>query len=367
MDGRGGADWLKLRDQLIAEARRQGWAAAGVTSVAPFTIARQHALDAIAEGRMEGMPWYTAERVEKASDLGARYPWAQSVVALAWPYRPAATGPHGASLPGRPRGRFSAYACLPDPDNPRDYHDLLADRCDALVAWLSTRSHGLRSKRFIDHGWALDRAVAERAGIGFTGKNACLITIEAGSYVMLAELVLSIPLPPSAPTARNCGTCSRCIPACPTGAIREPGVIDATRCISYLTIEHRGPIPVPLRPLMGTWAFGCDICQDVCPINERLAPSALEPGPATIESGPVPFPDLVACLELDEDGFTQRFRTTSVWRTGRAGLARNAAIALGNSGDPLAIPALAIAARDDGDPTVREAAAWAIGRLRGSA
>ncbi|MFN2451191.1 MAG: tRNA epoxyqueuosine(34) reductase QueG [Candidatus Dormibacteria bacterium] len=352
----------RLREELLAEARTQGWAAAGITGVEPFAEARQHGLRAIAEGRMAGMPWYTTERVEAAADLGARYPWARSALALAWPYSPAPACVE-TSAPGRPRGRFSAYACLPGPAAPCDYHDLLGERCDALLAWLRERAPEVRAKRFVDHGWAMDRAVAERAGVGFCGKNACLITTGAGSYVMLAELLLSLDLAPDPPSRRACGSCRDCVPACPTGAIRSPGVIDATRCISYLTIEHRGPIPLELRPLMGSWAFGCDLCQEACPINARRAPvAAQDPGPR-LTRGPVPHPDLLECLEMDEQEFAARFRRTAVWRTGRAGLARNAAIALGNSGDVAVLGALRRAARDDSDWVVREAAEWAVHRL----
>jgi epoxyqueuosine reductase len=140
-------------------------------------------------------------------------------------------------------------------------------------------------------------------------------------------------------------------------------VIDSRRCISYLTIEHRGPIPVELRELIGSWAFGCDLCQEACPVNSRLAPAGLEPGTPGTERGPVPHPDLVECLELDDAEFRRRFRRTAVWRTGRSGLARNAAIALGNAGDPGALGPLRRAADGDPDPVVREAAAWAITRL----
>jgi epoxyqueuosine reductase len=140
-------------------------------------------------------------------------------------------------------------------------------------------------------------------------------------------------------------------------------VIDSRRCISYLTIEHRGPIPVELRPLIGTWAFGCDLCQEACPVNARLAPAELEAGAPTTAAGPVPHPDLVECLELDDEEFRRRFRRTAVWRTGRAGLARNAAIALGNAGDRGALGPLRRAADSDPDPVVREAASWAVARL----
>lgn len=356
-------DLAVLRDQLLEEARARGFGSAGIASVRPFRRVRTRALRAIDEGRMAGMTWYSRERVEASTDLARRHPWARSLLALAWPYPPTATRPPEAA-PGRPRGRLAAYACLAGPAGATvDYHDHLAAACDGLVDWLRGRAGGLRAHRFVDHGWAIDRAVAERAGIGFAGRNACLITREAGSYVLLAEVLLSLPLPPTPRSRRGCGRCRACLPACPTGAITAPGVIDSRRCISYLTIEHRGSIPVGLRPLIGTWAFGCDLCQEACPINARLAPGRLEPGVASTAAGPVPHPDLVECLELDEEEFRRRFRRTAVWRTGRAGLARNAAIALGNAGDPGALGPLRRAAGRDPDPVVREAASWAVARL----
>jgi epoxyqueuosine reductase len=357
-----------LKVDLGDEARRLGFAAFGVTSGRPFTEARARALAAIDAGRMEGMPWYTRERVDASADIGGRYPWVRSIVALAWPYRPAPPPEMSATAMdrgGSVRGRFSAYACIDDGERAVDYHDLLARGCDALVEWLRGRVEGVSAKRFVDHGWALDRAIAERAGIGFAGKHASLITTQAGSYVMLASIALSVALPADTPSRRGCGRCRACLPACPTGAIVAPGVIDANRCISYLTIEHRGAIPIALRPLMGTWAFGCDLCQEACPINHRLAPEALEVGAASTARGPVPHPDLIECLELSADEFAARFRGTAVWRTGRAGLARNCAIALGNAGDRAALPALRRSAEQDPDPVVREAAAWGIARLTG--
>jgi epoxyqueuosine reductase len=355
-----------LREALIAQALHCGFVAAGVAGVRPFLRARERGLAAVAAGRMEGMPWYDADRVRGITDPAGPHPWARSLLALAWPCPPALTPgqapPQGD--PGRPRGRMSSYACLPgDGDGAVDYHDRLAAACDDLAAWLRAQAPEVRTKRFVDHGWAMDRAVAERAGIGFAGKHAGMITTAAGSYVLLAEMLLSVSLPPTPPSRRSCGRCTACLPACPTAAIVAPGVIDARRCISYLTIEHRGPIPLELRPLMGTWAFGCDLCQEACPINQRIAPPPLPPGRASTTSGPVPFPDLVECLQLDDDSFRARFRRTAVWRTGRAGLARNAAIALGNAGDREAIPALRHARDTDPDAVVREAAAWAIDRL----
>jgi epoxyqueuosine reductase len=358
--------WETLREELRSHALKRGWCALGVTGTEPFTEARRHGLDAVAAGRMDGMPWMTAERVSASTDLGSRYPWARSIVALAWPYRPAVAAAEPTGDP--PRGRMAAYAMLAQPASGAvaDYHDVLAAGCDELVAWLAERVPDLRSKRFVDHGWAMDRAVAERAGIGFTGKHASLLTTAAGSYVLLAEIALSLPLPADAPSKKGCGACQACLPACPTGAIVAPGVIDARRCISYLTIEHRGPIPLELRPLMGTWVFGCDLCQEACPINHRLAPAPVQDGTGPPRHGPVPTPDLVELLELDDAQFAERFAGTAVARTGRARLARNAAVALGNAAVPSTVAALRRAILDP-DPVVGEAAAWALGRVAAAA
>lgn len=353
-------DWAALREELRDEAARLGWAACGVTGIEPFAEARLRGLDAVSAGRMAGMSWFTSRRVEASSDLAARHPWARCLVSLAWPYRPV----RPAAPSSRPRGRMAAYACLDDGGVTTDYHELLRDRCAELLDWLRRRCGDVRAKRFVDHGWAMDRAVAQRAGIGFAGKHTSLLTTAAGSYVLLAEMALSLPLPPDPPSRRACGSCSACLPSCPTGAILAPGVIDARRCISYLTIEHRGPIPRGLRPLMGTWVFGCDLCQEACPINHRKAPPPLlDPGPST-GRGPVPAPDLEELLRLDEGAFEARFGGTAVARTGRAGLARNAAIALGNSAVPSALPALREAASSDPDEVVREAAGWAAQRIQ---
>ena len=352
-----------LRDELRVHALASGWCALGVTGVEPFVEARDRGLDAIAAGRMDGMPWMSAERVAASADLGSRYPWARSIIALAWPYRPVRPAAQQAGDP--PRGRMAAYAMLRQPDDGdvADYHDVLARSCDALVAWLRERVPDIRAKRFVDHGWAIDRAVAERAGIGFTGKHASLLTASAGSYVLLAEVALSLPLPPDAPSKKACGSCAACLPSCPTGAIVAPGVIDARRCISYLTIEHTGAIPVELRPLMGTWVFGCDLCQEACPINHRLAPAPSDEAGGPEAKGPVPAPDLVELLELGDVAFTERFAGTAVARTGRARLARNAAVALGNAGVAATATPLRRAAAHDPDPVVREAAAWALERV----
>src|SRR5581483_4939805 len=198
-----------LQRELFAFARSLGFCEVGVAGLEPFDEAAGHARDALNQGRMDGMPWMHERRIESARDLRARFPWATSILALAWPYRPSAKRTEAN------RGRMAAYALLPDEDGPQDYHALLESRCRQIEAWLRPRAPGVRTKRMVDHSWALERAIAERAGIGFIGKHASLITRSAGSYVLLCELVLSVPLEPTPPTKRSCGHCTACMPACP--------------------------------------------------------------------------------------------------------------------------------------------------------
>jgi epoxyqueuosine reductase len=197
--------------------------------------------------------------------------------------------------------------------------------------------------------------------LGFTGKNTCLIHPQLGSWLFLGELLLDVELAPSTPiSGLGCGTCGRCLEACPTGALVAPHVLDARRCISYLTIELRGAIPHDLRPLVGNRVFGCDICQEVCPW-QRFARPAEEP---TFQA-PVPervAPPLLGLIGLDDTAFRQRYRHTPLWRARRRGLLRNTAVALGNWGDPRAVPALAQALSDP-EALVRGHAAWALGRI----
>jgi epoxyqueuosine reductase len=354
---------LSLRESLEVEARRQGFSEVGVTDLAPFNEAAARARQALAQGRLAGMPWYTEERVEKSRDLSRRFPWGRSLVALSYPYRPAASPLHDPPQPpaqaGRPRGRMAGYALG------EDYHLRLDRALQSLTQRLAEIRPDLRWHRFVDHGWALDRAIAERAGLGFSGKHTQLIAGRGGSYVLLASLVLSLELTPDTPSRRKCGRCNACLPSCPTGALIAPGVIDARRCISYLTIEHEGPIPLSLRPLMGTWVFGCDLCQEACPINDRLSEPPVAPGPASSAAGPVPYPDLVELLTLTEAGFQARFQATTLGRSGRERLARNAALALGNAGERSAVPHLAGAVGSDRSAVVRGASAWALGQLGG--
>ncbi len=273
---------------------------------------------------------------------------ARSVVMLAMEY--AGRTP---SVKDGVAGKVAAYAAGPD------YHRFIWDRLNALAEWLVAEAPGSTAHGVTDTAPLLERDFARRAGLGWVGKNTMLIHPERGSFFFLAALLTDLELPADEPFAgSHCGTCTACLDACPTQAFPEPHVLDATRCISYLTIELRTPIPEELREPMGDWLFGCDVCQDVCPWNRKPFP-----GPSAFPRDPrMEWLNPIELLEMDAAEFRARFKRTALWRTRRSGLMRNAAIVLGNSGDEQALPALE-RAMNDGDEMIREAAAWAIGRI----
>jgi epoxyqueuosine reductase len=361
---------MDLTAALKSRAKALGFCAIGITSADPFEEAEAAAAHRTAEGLMDGLSWWSEARVHASADPRRGTPDARTVIALAFPTpSPLARGeapspspvgefpsPSGGGQGGGPRGRIASYALG------RDYHEVLVQRMQPLLAML--REPGYTAKTYVDHGWMLDRAAAARAGIGWLGKNTNLLIPGIGSNVLLAEIVTSAPLDTDAPLKKNCGACDACLRVCPTGALVAPGVLDNRRCISFWTIEHRGVIPLEVRPLIGDWIFGCDLCQEVCPINARPSapdPNALAAFGPTIEARP----RLEELLTLDDAAFRRRFRESALWRTRRAGLLRNVCIALGNVADRGSVPALA-GALDDPEPLVRGHAAWALGRLGGT-
>ncbi len=253
-----------------------------------------------------------------------------------------------------------------------DYHTVLADKLSRLAASIAVLARQpVAHRAFVDTGPVLERELADRAGLGFLGKNTCLISPGIGSWLFLGELFLSLELPASLlshrsknaarPSVLSCGRCSRCLQACPTGALVAPHVLDSRRCISYLTIELKGSVPRELRPLLGNRVFGCDVCQGVCPWNRRFARPTSEPGFAPgVDSI---APRLLDLLALDDDAFSRRFHGSPVRRARRRGLLRNAAVALGNWGSADAVPAL-VQALHDAEPLVRGHSAWALGRIQ---
>jgi len=307
------------------------------------------------------MAWLAREP-ERRLDPGRVVAGARSVVCVAQSYF--VSEPPAGLWNDPMRGRVARYAWG------ADYHRVMEPRVRELGAWIEREAGTPVSWRaYVDTGPVLERDVAARAGLGFTGKNTLLIAPTFGSYLLLAEIVTTLPLEPDVPAsdggaalgAASCGGCTRCQAKCPTNAFPTPWVLDANRCISYLTIEHRGAIAEELRAKMGSWVFGCDECQEVCPwVRQFSAPSRR---PFHAFDAERFAPDLARLVTISEDEFRERYRGSPVLRTKRNGLVRNACIALGNSGNGNAIPALEEVARDP-DPVIRESADWAIRRLR---
>ena len=342
----------KLEDSVKRYGKELGFDIVGITTARPFLRDERAAIQRIRQGFMDGLPWYTEDRVRRATHPEALLPEARSVISLAMSYF------NGDPSPGEDllAGKVARYAWGDD------YHPVLKARLGQFVEGLSRRvGRPVKARIFVDDGPMNDRAAAERAGVGWFGKNTNILTASHGSWVLLGQVVTDLDLEPDRPLAKTCGECVRCIDACPTGAIVAPYVIDNTRCISFLTIELRGAIPRELRPLVGDWVFGCDICQEVCPVNVK-AQLSLEP--AFRQRHDFAAPVLIPLLELDDEGFRERFRNSPIKRAKRVGLQRNVCVALGNIGDSSAVPALATALIK-ADALVRSHAAWALGRIGG--
>ena len=242
-----------------------------------------------------------------------------------------------------------------------DYHDVLGERLQRLTAFVNQfGGEGVRSLWYVDTGPFLERDLAQRAGLGFIGKHTNLISRKFGNWIFLAEIITTLELEPDAPEKNLCGSCTRCIAACPTRAIRAPFQLDARRCISYLTIELKGSIPIELRPAIGNRIYGCDDCLTVCPWNKFAQEGKLMKQHVRSEFA---MPDLMELLTLDEWVFKRRFAGTPMLRTKRRGLLRNVCVALGNVGDAKALPVLERSANDI-DPLISEHARWAIEQIR---
>jgi epoxyqueuosine reductase len=270
---------------------------------------------------------------------------ARSVIAVALNYAPASEAPGWEAVARYARGR--------------DYHHIMRPRLEGLgQALRELGGPEIRWRACVDTSAVLERDLAAAAGLGWIGKNTNLLHPDLGSFFFIGIVLTTAVLDADAPLPDRCGTCTACLDACPTRAFAAPYVLDARRCISYLTIEHRGTIDERLRPAIGEWVFGCDVCQTVCPWN-RKAPATTEA--ALAAEAPLPRPEEL--LTLDETAFRARFRGSAMTRAKRQGCLRNVAIALGNHGDPASLPAL-VRARNDPDPVVSEAAGWAIERIR---
>jgi len=351
-----------LRAAIEAEAHRLGFERFGITTPDPPPHAAVFE-SWLAQGRHGEMAYLDSPRSrQRRLEPRQILPECQSIIVLGMRYAGAPPGRHPEAGMGL-HGRVAAYAWGDD------YHDVLVERLQALAALINLHTgEAVLNRWYTDTGPLLERDLAQRAGLGWIGKNTCLIAPQSGSYFLLAELLLALELPPDAPFATDhCGTCTRCLEACPTGCILPDRTIDARRCISYLTIELKGPIPRELRPALGEWVFGCDICQQVCPWNVRFAGQAAAPVDPAFQPRPgLPYPDLLADLHLTPEAFNRKFKGSPVRRTRRRGYLRNLAVALGNLGDVSVVPHLE-QALDDPEALVRIHAAWALGRLSGAA
>lgn len=338
-----------LEDRIKEKARELGFELAGI---APATAA--DGLDRLRDWLERGFAGEMAYLHRQAD--ARRHPSSillsvRSVVMVGMNYNP---GPAGASE----HALIARYA------RGADYHDVLRARLNNLLAWVQREVPGCQGRGVVDTAPLLERDFARRAGLGWFGKNTMILNKRLGSYFFLGALLLDLELRADPPHGTShCGTCTACLDACPTDAFVEPGVLDSRRCISYLTIELRGPLPDEYRAELQNWLFGCDICQEVCPWN-RKAPMGTEP--AFQPRGDMVAIDLFELLGLSEADFRQRFRGTALMRTKRSGLLRNAALLLGTQRNRDALPALH-KALEDADPVIREAAQWAIERISGRA
>ena len=313
----------------------------------------------INQGYHGTMGWMARpDRQERRADLNVILPGVQSIVCVGLDYHTIQLPSKIAGDPGR--GRISNYAWG------ADYHDVMTPRLQELGAWLRQEAGSdVEDKVYVDTGAILERDHAAQAGLGFIGKNTMLIGPRRGSWFFLGELLTTARLTPDRPqeSMPGCGTCRRCLDACPTDAFPKPHVVDARRCISYLTIEHKGSVPKQLRALMGNWVYGCDVCQVVCPFNRFTVATQEEAfRPENVNAAAPPLTDL---LLLDEEGFHHRYAGSPIERIGRGRLVRNACVAAGNWGSRQATPYLSRLLADQ-QPLVRSHAAWALGQIGGA-
>ncbi len=429
---------------ITSYAREVGFDLVKVASAQEFSEDRKITLDRIRDGLMDGLPWFNQSRVLRGANPQELLPGARSIICLGLNYFESSQD-YGQDSPESetPFGKVARYAWG------RDYHKIIKKRMRDYVAGerlgrerlgrerlgrerlgrerlgrerlgrerlgrerlgRENLAEDFKARWYVDDGPMLDRAAAHRAGLGWFGKNTNILTPSLGSWVFLGQIITDLDLEPDQPLKKTCGNCVRCIDACPTGAITAPYVVDNAKCISYLTIENRGDIPLALRPQIGDWIFGCDICQDVCPVNQKTSPAPTlwqrkeyeEDSPqhespiGEVSAGDVSaaadrertagstdkqerkrFPpgqappaahskievlDLVELLGMTEDDFRLRFRGSPILRAKRVGIQRNACVALGNKGDPVAVPALRLALSSD-ESLVRGHAAWALGNI----
>lgn len=347
-----GAD---VRTRVLALCAAEGFPLVRVAGADVLGAARNAAQEVRRKGLLAGMAWMTGEWLTRATDPRRFLGGARSVVLLALPYHGEDTQPADGTPreAGPTRGRVARYA------RGRDYHRVFETRL-RRIARLIREEFGAGARATVDYGPLLERPFAAAAGMGWLGKSTMLLTPGFGPWVLLGAIATTLELEPDAPLRKSCGSCLRCVVACPTGALGSDGtVLDARLCISYHTIENRGAIPGDLRAKFGDWVFGCDACLDSCPVGATNTASHPDFVPADEEAG---RPSLVGLLDLDEEAFRSRFQGRAIMRAKRDGLVRNACVALGNVGRAEELAAL-VKALNDSSALVRGHAAWGITQL----
>jgi epoxyqueuosine reductase len=343
-------------EYVKAEAASLGFDLCGIAPAASFP--ELGFLAVWLERGYAGEMHYMHRGADRRADVRAVLPSARSVISLAVVYN--ARRPYSTENADPGRAAIARYAWGDD------YHDVIGQQMEALLQRLRARAGDtFEARAYVDTGPVQERVYAQRAGLGWVGKNTCLINPEIGSWFFLAAVICNLPLAPDAPALDQCGSCSLCLDACPTGALVEPGVLDSTRCLSYLTIELKGAIPVEHRGSTGEHAYGCDICQEVCPWN--LSPStAVTDGAAWQPRAGLDAPRLLELWRRSDDELRALLKGSAMKRAGVKRLRRNLAVAIGNSGDPAAVSALqSVAEPTCSDPLVAEHVVWAVEKLRG--
>jgi len=337
-----------LEQRIKAQAFGLGFDLAGIARLGPADTAQ--AFDEWLARGYAGDMHYLLRWAHKRRDTRLPFPGTVSAIVVAMDY--------GGRSESGPVARYARGD---------DYHDVMTAKLDALHEWIAAEvQHTVHGKAYVDTGPLLERDLARRAGLGWFGKNTMLVNPELGSFFFLGALLVDLELEPDEPfEADRCGTCTRCLDACPTNALVEPRLLDATRCISYLTIELKGAIPEPLREPMGSLIYGCDVCQDVCPYNVKFAQELKEPayGPRAGIAGRDARQLARALLAMTQEEFSRAFSKSPMKRAKLRGLKRNAAVVLGNVGTGDDIDFLTRARDEEADEMVREHAAWALGRL----
>ncbi len=337
------------KDRIRTAALALGFEAVGFTSAALPNTARE-GLKVFVEGGYHGDMAWMETRMAERGDPQMLWPAARSILCLGMNYGPSENPL--SLLPQKSRGAISAYA------QKRDYHDVLKKRQRQLASWIA-KEFNCEVKIFIDTAPVMEKPLAQQAGIGWQGKHTNLVSRQQGSWLFLAEIFMTLELEADAPETDHCGACTRCIDICPTRAIIAPGKLDARKCIAYLTIEHKGPVPHELRPLLGNRIYGCDDCLSICPWNKFATPT---PHADLQGTGELWGPQLSELALLDDAAFRTKFSGSPVKRIGRNRFVRNVLNAIGNSGDRGLLP-VTQALSNDADEVIREAAEWACRRL----